>query len=147
MSEEEAWIVRNDDDILRVKRFLDLLRPIQLTWLEAAVLLHHYYFGWPLDKVAEIVQRHVCEVKAAKFRLITKVATALGYIEAPKELGPITTERLRPFDKKAHELEERARKAAELRKQGLTWSEIAKRLGVTYGALWRYAKEHNIKMQ
>lgn len=150
MSEQEAYVLRHDRDLCeetKLRRLLGALYSIRLEWLEAAVLLHYYLYGWTLEQVADILDRSLAEVRAARERLLLKAGAVLGYTEPPADLGPITRERQKPYSRKARELEERARQALELHKQGVPWTEIARRMGVTYGALWRYAKEHNIKMQ
>ena len=124
LSEQEAYVLRHDEELLE-ERALAILRPLVLTWLEAAVLLHHYCYGWRLPDVASIVGRHYSEVRAAQDSLITKVATALGYIEGEVERAelPMTTE-------------ERRAKVAELRRQGLSAQAIAERLGVAETTVW-----------
>lgn len=128
-------MLENEREIRLAAAIVAALRPLRLTWLEAAVLHHHYWYALDLMKVAQITERNPREIVAARQTLVTKAAAALGFIEAPKEIGPITVEL--PMSP-----EERARKAEELRKQGLTWPEIERRLGVTYSALWRYNKRH-----
>ena len=81
--------------------------------------------------VAEITGRSLRELAAARTTLITKAAVALGYIEAPKELGPLTVEQ--PMS-----LEERTQRVIELLNQGLSWQEIGKRLNANPWTLWRY---------
>lgn len=128
LSEQEAYVLRHDEELLQ-ERALAILRPLVLTWLEAAVLLHHYCYGWRLPDVAGIVGRHRSEVYAARDSLVMKAAAALGYIPGEVERAelPMTAE-------------ERRAKVAELRRQGLEWEEIAERLGVSSNTVFADAK-------
>lgn len=117
-SEQEAWVMRHEEEIL-AERILSLLQPLVLTWLEAAVLLHHYMHGFRLPEVAARVNRHIRDVQQARDSLIRKAAVVLGYIEGDVELAAPPMSR-----------EDRRREVARLRKQGLTTVEIARRLGV-----------------
>lgn len=110
--------MRHEEEIL-AERILSLLQPLVLTWLEAAVLLHHYMHGFRLSQVAARVNRHIRDVQQARDSLIRKAAVVLGYIEGDVELAAPPLVR-----------EERRREVAKLRKQGLTTVEIARRLGV-----------------
>jgi len=110
--------MRHEEEIL-AERILSLLRPLVLTWLEAAVLLHHYMHGFRLPQVAARVNRHIRDVQQARDSLIRKAAVVLGYMEGDVELAVPPLVR-----------EERRREVAKLRKQGLTTVEIARRLGV-----------------
>lgn len=110
--------MRHEEEIL-AERILSLLQPLVLSWLEAAVLLHHYMHGFRLPQVAARVNRHIRDVQQARDSLIRKAAVVLGYMEGDVELAVPPLVR-----------EERRREVAKLRKQGLTTVEIARRLGV-----------------
>jgi len=110
--------MRHEEEIL-AERILSLLQPLVLSWLEAAVLLHHYMHGFRLPEVAARVNRHIRDVQQARDSLIRKAAVVLGYMEGDVELAVPPLVR-----------EERRREVAKLRKQGLTTVEIARRLGV-----------------
>lgn len=120
LSEQERHVLRHDDDLRAEAAVLRLLRPLVLTWLEAAVLLHHYTYGWRLPQVAEILDRPHSEVFRARDELVRKAAIALGYIPGEVEMGEVemTTE-------------ERRQAVANLLRQGLKPPEIARRLGVS----------------
>lgn len=128
LSEPEAYVLRHDEELL-AERSLAVLRPLVLTWLEAAVLLHHYCYGWRLPDVATIVRRHRDEVFAARAALVRKAAVALGYLAGEVERAelPMTAE-------------QRRAKVAELRRQGLEWEAIAERLGVSRNTVFADAK-------
>lgn len=70
---------------------MDILRPIELTWLEAVVLLHYYFRNLTLEDTATAAGRHVREVEAARRSLLAKVAAALGY--ATEEEAGVKVER------------------------------------------------------
>lgn len=124
LSEQEAYVLRHDEELL-AERALSVLRPLVLTWLEAAVLLHHYCYGWRLPDVAGIVRRHRSEVYAARDSLVTKAAVALGYIPGEVERAelPMTAE-------------ERRQAIVDLLRRGVPPTEIARRLGITKEAVY-----------
>jgi hypothetical protein len=64
---------------MQVQRFLDLIGSIELTWLEAKVLFHHYYRNIDIGGAAERAGCHVTEAQAARETLVRKVAIKLGY--------------------------------------------------------------------
>ena len=130
ISEPERYVLQNDQDILRAKAFLDLIRPVRIAWLEAAVLLHHYTFGWRLPEVTRIVRRPLREVLAARDSLVRKVAAALGYIQGEVERVELS---MTP--------EERREKVAELYRAGLPWTEIARQVGVSVSRAMAIARE------
>lgn len=136
MSDPERFVLENEREIQLAAKIVAALRPLRLSWLEAAVFHHYYWHALDMLTVAQITERTLQDLQSARRSMVTKAAVALGYIEAPKDIGPITVEL--PIS-----LEERARRVAELRSQGLSWREIEKRLGVSYGTLWRYNKRHS----
>ena len=129
LSEQEVYVLRHDQELL-AERALAVLRPLVLTWLEAAVLLHHYCYGWRLPDVAAIVRRHRFEVYAARDSLVRKAAVALGYIPGDVERAelPVTAE-------------ERRQALVDLLRQGVPPTEIARRLGVTKEAVYYHRKK------
>lgn len=106
---------------------LQKLRPLVLTWLEAAVLLHHYTYGFTVAEVAEKTNKHVVEVAAAKKTLVRKCAVALGYVDGEVQYTKVEPTKL----EKERAAQERRAKVADLYRQGLKTSEIAKRLNTT----------------
>lgn len=134
-SEQERYILAVDSDTRDMAAFMELLRPVVLTWLEAAVFLHHYCRGLDLGEVAGTVGRHVREVKQARRDLVCKVAVALGY--ATEEETGVHVE----FTRLPLSPEERRRKADELRRKGWKWKRIAEYLGVTTATLWADRKK------
>ena len=72
----------NEKEIDEVRSFLRLIGSIELTWLEAGVLLHSFFNGFDLWKTADIFNVHVSKVEAAEKAIILKVAVALGYVTA-----------------------------------------------------------------
>lgn len=78
-SEQERYAIANERDLRKAKVLMDILRPIELTWLEAAVLLHYYFRNLTLEDTATAAGRHVREIEAARRSLLAKVAVALGY--------------------------------------------------------------------
>jgi len=124
-------VIENEKDLRLATAIVNALRPLRLTWLEAAVFHHYYWCALSMGTVAEITGRSLRELATARTTLVTKAAAALGYIEAPKELGPLTVEQ--PMS-----LEERTRRVTELLNQGLSWKEIGERLGVNPWTLWKY---------
>lgn len=119
-SEPERFVLRNEKAIVQTKAFLDAVRPILLTWLEAAVLVHFYYRGLRLHEVARLVRESVQTVADARRSLVRKVAVALGYAPGEVERAGLPMA-----------VDERRHKVAELRAQGLSWDEIGRRLGVS----------------
>lgn len=131
LSPQEAFLLANEEEIRKADAIIQALRPVRLTWLEAAVFHHYYWHALDLFTVAEITERSPKELEAARRTLVTKVAAALGYIEPPAELGPLTMEL--PMS-----AEERAVLVEELLAQGLTWRQIGERLGAKPETLRRY---------
>ena len=73
----ESWVVENSETIEKVERLLDAVRDLELTWLEAGVLMHYYFRGFSLEDAADIMGCHVAEAQAAERSLIEKVARRL----------------------------------------------------------------------
>lgn len=111
---------------------MDLIGGLELSWLEAAVLLHHHYRDLELEYVADIVDRRVDEVAAAGESLIRKAAVALGYV-TPEEAGVKVA-----YLPEVNEAAIRRQMARELRSQGLSLREIARRLGVSHKMVMKY---------
>lgn len=122
-SQPERWVIENEVEIERVQKFLDLIGNIELTWREAGVLLHHYYSGFTVDDVADIVGCHVTEAVAANDTLIKKVAVALGYVTA-KEAGVTLTLRESP-------VMIRRRQVKGLHEKGFNMTRIAQEMGIS----------------
>jgi DNA-directed RNA polymerase specialized sigma24 family protein len=76
-SHPESWVVENSETIEKVERLLDAVRDLELTWLEAGVLMHYYFRGFSLEDAADIMGCHVAEAQAAERSLIEKVARRL----------------------------------------------------------------------
>ncbi|NPV80184.1 MAG: hypothetical protein HPY52_07890 [Firmicutes bacterium] len=66
---------------------MDILRPIELTWLEAVVLLHYYFRNLTLEDTATAAGAHIFEIMKARDSLLTKVARAAGYIGEDQALN------------------------------------------------------------
>lgn len=85
----------NDEDIRLAGALLACLRGLRLVWLEAMVLVQHYWHGRPVREVARLAGCHVQEAFRARDRLLVKAAVALGYLPqgdfAPLETpqGPV----------------------------------------------------------
>lgn len=111
------------------ERVLQKLRPLVLTWLEGAILLHHYSYEWPLPDVAERTNVHIKDVIKARKSLVRKAAIALGYIP-----GNVETRAVRPtLAERERAAAERRKKVSDLHRQGVQTSEIAKRLSKRFG--------------
>lgn len=124
-------MLANEEDIRKADALLSALRPLRLTWLEALVFHHYYWHGLDFWTMAEVTGQNPRDLAQARRTLVTKAAAALGYIEPPDELQPITM----PLPMT---VEERTRVAEELRQQGLTWKEIGERLGANPDTLAAY---------
>jgi DNA-directed RNA polymerase specialized sigma24 family protein len=70
-------VVKNSETIEKVERLLDAVKDLELTWLEAGVLMHYYFRGFSLEDAADIMGCHVAEAQAAERSLIEKVARRL----------------------------------------------------------------------
>lgn len=127
----ERFALRNEDEIRLAGAIMAALRPLRLSWLEAAVFYHYYWGGVDLLTLASLLRLPLRDVESARRRLVTKTAAALGYIEPDESLGPLTMEL--PMS-----IEERTRRVEELLAQGLSWPEIGRRLGANPWTLWRY---------
>lgn len=79
-SQPERWVLQNSEEIAKVQKFLNLIGSIELTWLEAIILFHHYYRGVSLADAASVAGCHVRDAQSARDNLIRKVAARLGYI-------------------------------------------------------------------
>lgn len=125
-SEPERFVLKHEADIM-AEKVLQKLRPLVLTWLEGAILLHHYSYEWPLEDVAEKTNVHVGDVAKARKSLVRKVAIALGYIPGKVETRAVPMTRA----ERQREAAKRRPKVAELHRQGLDNRQIAKKLGVS----------------
>lgn len=128
-------MLENEREIRLAEVIMRALRPLRLSWLEALVFYHHYWAAVDLPAVAAVFDLPLEEVAQARLRLVTKAAMVLGYITPDESLGPLTMEL--PMS-----LEERTRMVEELLAQGLSWTEIGKRLGANPWTLWRYHQRH-----
>lgn len=135
ISDPERFVLRNEDEIRLAGAIVAALRPLRLSWLEAAVFYHYYFGGIDLQTLASLLRQPLWEVDRARRHLVKKAAVVLGYIELDESLGAITVDL--PMT-----LEERTRRVNELLSQGLSWKEIGERLGADPWTLWRYHRRH-----
>lgn len=74
-------MLQNEQSIRKAAEIMAILRPIELTWLEAAVLLHYYTRYLSVQDVADLVNLRLEDVEAARWSLVRKVAWAFKLVE------------------------------------------------------------------
>ena len=81
ISEPESFVLRHDWEISLAGRIHKVLCELELTFLEAQVLHHHFWKAIPLRTLADFLDVRTDQLREARESLLAKVTAAMGPLE------------------------------------------------------------------